>query len=275
MFADLHIHSWYSDGTLSVDEIIKKAKSQNISVISICDHNLIDAYTELENLCSDINNGIRIIKGVEINAVTDGMEYHILAYGFDAHNEKLNELLKYNCGVYSDIAYKLIKNMSADYASISLEEFLKYERNRRNGGWESVDYLKSKGLVSNFSDYFNFVKEYGEPPGKDFLSPPEVIKIIQNAGGSAVLAHIGEYTRHNLELCKKTAVEFAEMGIDGFECYYPAHNTEITEFLVNFCRRHDMMITAGSDEHGEFGDLSERGFYIGAVKTKIERLNTI
>ena len=270
MFADLHIHSWYSDGTFTPEEIVTKAKSQNITLISVCDHNLTDAYSELPGLCGE--NNIKFINGVEINAYMENMDYHILAYGFDMKNNALNDLLQYNRGVYADIANKLIANISKDYSDVSLKEFSKYERNRKNGGWESIDYLKSKGLLANgITDYFDFIKKYGSPPEKSFLSPVEVIKIIKNAGGYAVLAHLGEYTERNITNCEKTAVQFLNMGIDGFECYYPYHTAELTEFLVKFCREHDLIITAGGDEHGDFaaGDKC----FIGTVKIKIEQLN--
>ena len=141
MFADLHIHSWYSDGTLSPEEIVKKAKSQNITLISICDHECVDAYSE-RNIYA--GNDIKIINGVEIIAVMADTEYHILAYGFDIQDKALNDLLLHNRGVLLEKGEKLIEKMSADYAVISTEEFSKYERNRKNGGWESLDYLKSK-----------------------------------------------------------------------------------------------------------------------------------
>ena len=268
MFADLHIHSWYSDGTLSPEEIIEKAKSQNVSLISVCDHNLIDAYVELENLCA-VNN-IKNIIGVEISSLTDDMEYHILAYGFDIQSKALNELLQHSRSVNMDIGNSLIQRISMDYPSVSLEEFSKYERNRRNGGWESIDYLRSKGL----DDYGEFVRKYGSPTDKKFLHPAEVIKIIHDSGGYAVLTHPGGYyTEQNIEICEKIATEFLNIGIDGFECYYPYHTFETTEFFVKFCRDHNLMITAGSDEHGGFGDLSSRGYYIGAIKVEIEQLN--
>jgi len=260
MFVDLHIHSWYSDGTLSPAEIVEKAKAQNISLISICDHNLIDAYKELHD--------IQFINGVEINSVIDDIEYHILAYGFDMRNKALNELLEYNRSIHIDKGIKLIENISVDYPSVTMDEFSNYKRNRKNGGWESIDYLKSKKVFGSVWEYFDLVSKYGEPPDKEFLPPAEIIKIIREAGGYAVIAHIGDYPDY-----KKTAIQFLNMGIDGFECYYPLHTAEIIEFIVEFCRERDLIITAGSDEHGRFSNLDVRGYYIGAVKVKLEQLN--
>ena len=162
---------------------------------------------------------------------------------------------------------KLIEKLSPYYENISTQEFSKYERNRRNGGWESIDYLKSKGIVKNWPDYADLRRKNPVEVNNNFLTPEEVIKIIHNAGGYAVLAHPGYDT---LEICEKTAPQFLDIGIDGFECYYPHHTDEITEFYVKFCREHDLIITAGSDEHGGFNGEED---YIGVIKIKIEQLN--
>jgi len=70
--------------------------------------------------------------------------------------------------------------------------------------------------------------------------------------------------------CVEAAVKFLNLGINGFECYYPAHADQETEFLVKFCKEHDLIITAGSDEHGGFNSSEN---YIGVIKIKTEQLN--
>ncbi|MCL2816351.1 MAG: PHP domain-containing protein [Oscillospiraceae bacterium] len=260
MFADLHIHSWYSDGTLSPEEIVQKAKAQNMTLISVCDHERIDAYPELYNLCDE--NNIKIVTGAEISAVIGDEDCHILAYNFNAQDKALNDLLRHNQSIFLDKGAELIEKMSVDYSNISMEEYSKYERDRRNGGWKSIDYLKSKGIVGSAADYFELVRKYHSPPDEDFLHPSEVIKTIHGAGGYAVLAHPCDNT--------EAADKFLNINIDGFECYYPAHTEQETEFYVKFCRGHDLIITAGGDEHGNFG---EPGVGIGVIKIKTEQLN--
>jgi len=270
MFADLHIHSWFSDGTLSLEEIIENAKSHNITLLSICDHNLIDAYDEIANL-SGIGD-MKIIPGVEITSVLEGMEYHILAYGFDLQNNALNDLLQYNRCIYIDMGINLIKNIAADYPRVSLEEYKKYKRNRKNGGWDSIDYLINKGLVTDWTSYIEFARKYTSPPKNDFLPPKEVINIVHDAGGYAVLAHLCHHVKPDSQDYEKKAIEFFDMGIDGFECHYPSMPSDLTEYLVKFCGEHNLIISAGSDEHGGFIGAPSNEYYIGAVKIRIEQL---
>jgi len=272
MFADLHIHSWYSDGRLSPEELVKKAKAQNVSVLSLCDHETIDAYLRHGDFCAA--EQIRLIMGAEIISVLDGVEYHVLAYGFDMQDKALTELLRYDRGIFAEKGNQLIEKIAADYPNISMEEFSRYERNRKNGGWKSIDYLKSKGIVKNWPDFAAFVRNYSVSLDSDFLPAAEVISIIHGAGGYAVLAHLGEIAGQDLALCEEMAGQFLDIGIDGFECYYTSHTAEITNFLLEFCREHNLMITAGSDEHGGFNNKPGGCDYsIGAVQVNVEQLN--
>ena len=270
MYADLHIHSWFTDGTLSPIEVTEKARNQDITLISICDHNSIDSYTETENLINSCD--VKIIKGVEVTSAMDDMEYHVLAYGFDMQNKALNELFQYNRNVNIDMGTNLIGKIAMDYPSVSLKEFSTYERDRRNGGWDSIDYLRSKGLVTDWQSYSQFVRNYASPLEKDFLHPEEVIKTIHDAEGYAILAHLCHHIEPNTSDHEKKAIRFFNMGIDGFECFYPLNSSELTEYLVGFCHEHDLMITAGSDDHGGFIGAPEDVYHIGAVRVRIEQL---
>ena len=253
MFADMHIHSQYSDGTLNIQEIVKKAKAQNISLISVCDHNTIEAYQKEGDFCA--KSGIKLITGVEIQAVMDDKEHHILAYSFNIENTALPELLEYNRSILNEMGKRLIQNMSKDHKSLSPDEFSKHKRDPKNGGWDGLDYLKSKGLARDWTDYFTYAKQYNITLDRKFKHPADVIKIIHNAKGYAILAHPGEGIAHSIQKCKETALKFLPLGIDGFECYYPSHTNEATEAFLNLCREHDLIVTAGSDDHGGFNNI--------------------
>ena len=159
------------------------------------------------------------------------------------------------------------------YPNISLNDFLSFKRNRKNGGWESIDYLRNKGFVTSWESFLEIASRYGSAPEKDFLSPMEVIKIIHNAGGYAVLAHLCHYEKSDFANYKTKAIQFINMGIDGFECYYPAHTVELTDMLVKLCHNHDLLITAGSDDHGGFVGAPRDEYFMGAVRIKVEQLN--
>ena len=107
---DLHIHTNYSDGNLSPKQVIDKALKNGITLISITDHDTIDAYNdELYNYAKSKN--ITIINGIEISTYVDKIGFHILGYGFDINNkelkEKLIEIRNYRYAYLEDVSCKL------------------------------------------------------------------------------------------------------------------------------------------------------------------------
>lgn len=271
MYADLHIHSHYSDSTLSPEEIVKKARELGIDLLCVSDHNTTAAYNELIPLCKA--NQIKLIRGAEISTTFEGKEFHVLAYDFDFENKEIIDICKQCESVYADIDLELIKKMSVDYKEISITEFNSYNRNQKNGGWKGFDYLKTKKLVNNVPSFFKLVGDYHVQPKSSFPSIEYVINAIHNANGKAVIAHIGESMKNNLLEIEPRLKTLKNMGADGFECYYTTHTEETINFLVDFCQTNNMLITVGNDDHGGFNNRSNVIYEMGAIKVDFSKLN--
>ena len=266
MLTDLHMHSYYSDGTMSPREIVEDAKKRNVQLIAITDHNVLDSYTELKEAAEEF--GIKVIRGVEIDARFEDIVVHILAYNFE-DNENLFNLVHKAKNELLETSIELIKRMENDYENISSEDYEAYDYDKRKGGWKGIHYLFDRGITS---ELFEGVKYYGKYKcGHEYFDYPtveEVVKAVHEANGYVVLAHPCNYYKNNTkeEVLEKLE-KFKSIGIDGVECYYPANSEMMTETCVEFCKNNDMIITVGSDSHGEFGAVSKGiEYYIGAVK---------
>ena len=273
MLADLHMHSYYSDGTMSPREIVEDAKKRNVQLIAITDHNVLDSYTELKEAAEEF--GINVIRGVEIDARFEDIVVHILAYNFQ-DNEKLFNLVHKAKNELLQTSIELIKRMENDYENISSEDYESYDYDRRKGGWKGIHYLFDRGITSEF---FEGVKYYGQYKcGHEYFDYPtveEVIDAVHEANGYVVLAHPCNYYKNNTkeEVLEKLE-KFKSIGIDGVECYYPANSEMMTETCIEFCKNNNMIITVGSDSHGDFGAVSKGiEYYIGAVKKDSSELN--
>lgn len=273
MLADLHMHSYYSDGTMSPREIVEDAKKRNVQLIAITDHNVLDSYTELKEAAEEF--GINVIRGVEIDARFEDIVVHILAYNFD-DNEKLFNLVHKAKNELLETSIELIKRMENDYENISSEDYEAYDYDRRKGGWKGIHYLFDRGITS---ELFEGVKYYGQYKcGHEYFDYPtveEVIDAVHEANGYVVLAHPCNYYKNNTkeEVLEKLE-KFKSIGIDGVECYYPANSEMMTETCIEFCKNNNMIITVGSDSHGDFGAVSKGiEYYIGAVKKDSSELN--
>ena len=273
MLADLHMHSYYSDGTMSPREIVEDAKKRNVQLIAITDHNVLDSYTELKEAAEEF--GIKVIRGVEIDARFEDIVVHILAYNFE-DNEKLFNLVHKAKNELLETSIELIKRMENDYENISSEDYEAYDYDRRKGGWKGIHYLFDRGITS---ELFEGVKYYGQYKcGHEYFDYPtveEVIDAVHEANGYVVLAHPCNYYKNNTkeEVLEKLE-KFKSIGIDGVECYYPANSEMMTETCIEFCKNNNMIITVGSDSHGDFGAVSKGiEYYIGAVKKDSSELN--
>ena len=147
MLTDLHIHSYYSDGTMSPQEIVKDAKSKNVGIISVTDHDVLDSYEEVKR--ESEKEGIIAIRGVEIDSIFEGHLVHLLAYKFNDNDNFFNLVNKAKENLL-ETSIELIRRMEKDYEDISLEDYNSYEYNRRKGGWKGIHYLFDKGITVVF-----------------------------------------------------------------------------------------------------------------------------
>ena len=273
MLTDLHMHSYYSDGTKSPREIVEEAKRRNVGIIAITDHDVLDSYEELKQASEEL--GIKAIRGVEIDTKFEDIVVHILAYNFE-DNEEFFKLINNANRELQETSIELVRRMEKDYDNISSEDYEAYEYDRRRGGWKGINYLLDRGITKEVFEGVKYFIQY--KCGHEYFNYPtveEVVKAIHGANGYAVLAHPCNYYKNRTqeEVIEKLEI-FKNLGVDGVECYYPANSEMMTETCVKFCKENNMIITAGSDSHGEFRTSSNGiEYYIGSVKKDSSELN--
>lgn len=273
MLVDLHIHTFYSDGTMSPQEVVREAKRKNLKIIAITDHNTIESNGVFKEECE--KNDIVGINGIELDCSYGNKVLHVLAYNFQ-HDEQLLKIIDKAKKELLETSIRLIDKMSKDYDNISNEDYEAYEYDRKKGGWKGIHYLLDRGITSGLFEGMKYYKEYNCGHEQfDFPKIEEACTAIKKAGGYAVLAHpCNWFSNLSKDELRGVLRDLRDKGIDGVECYYPANSIEMTETCVEFCKENDMLITAGSDGHGEFAAVSKGvEYYIGATNTKLELLN--
>ncbi len=259
MLVDLHMHSYYSDGSLSPREVVELAKQKGLGFISITDHNTIEAHQEFEEACRDLK--MKYVLGVELDCVFNDRSIHLLAYDFKV-NEEFDKIIKKSRHELDQMGVDLIQLMEKDYPQISLADYESYTYNRRLGGFKGIHYLLDRGITTNLLEGLKIYREYGVHYWNyDFPTVEEAIKQIHYCGGKAVLAHPGKYYRQSpMEEVITDFEQLVASGLDGIECYYPIHSQELTDCCVDFCHKNQLMITVGCDCHGEMS--KKEGEYI-------------
>ena len=267
-FADLHIHSLYSDGSHSPADIVRIARASSVELISICDHNEIRDTLECQPLA--LAAGLKYIPGVEIDAIHNGADIHILCYGADFTDAALLGRIHHARRALDDMSTDLLDRMLKDYPRLSREDYAAFRHDSAKGGWKMLQYLAARGVTPDLKSGFPFYDRYNVTyAAAGFDSAETIIAAIHAAGGKAVLAHPGVvFPTGRLTQFEACVQEAMDLGLDGVECYYVRHSAGITRSCLDICRQRGALITAGSDCHGAFNHNE-----IGQTRTPVEKLN--
>ncbi len=245
-FADLHLHTLFSDGTLTCEELVFQAGKAGLSAIAVVDHDTVDGISSAKE--AGLKNNVEVISGVELTAEHEGMEIHVLGYLLDYSRqpllEKLEFLRKNRVERIYNIADKLKKNMDV---SLNPDTVFVLAKKGTVGRLHVARAMVKDGLAGSVQEAF--YKYIGDKcPGyvSGFkLSPSEAIKLIKDAGGVPILAH--PYSLRRDELIP----EFIKMGLMGLEVYYGEHTQGMINFYLEIVRKYNLLATGGSDFHGE------------------------
>ncbi len=251
MLNDLHIHTTYSDGAFTPDEIIEMAREKGIRYISITDHDTMGAYGNFSTEYEDLT----IITGVEVSTYYRGLELHILSYFHDPYDETLLALLDRFKTDRIERYHKILGNLE------DLDIFLPDEAPPKDsyGRAHIAKLLIEHGYVKNIKEAFNVYLDVDKIAyEKRFkIDTREALKALRDAGGIPVLAHPGEklYNLHFEQLLAELKVH----GLLGLEVYHPSHRKELTNKFYALAKKHKMVISGGSDFHGQ-QDLKKNSF---------------
>ena len=252
MSVDLHIHTKASDGSLSPENVVKKAKKMNYQAISITDHDTVSGLEEAIKTGEKVN--LEVIPGIEFNTKFEGNEVHILGYFIDYYNQDLLKITKKLHDSRVNRVNKIINKLKTMGIKISNDEVFSLSNGGAVGRSHVARILKNKNYVENFSEAFDKYLAIGKEAyfERYRLEPDEAINIIKNSGGIPVLAHPG------LIGDDKIIKEILSMGVVGIEAYYYEHNSNETDKYIKLANDNNLLITGGSDDHGPGNKDGER-----------------
>ena len=261
---DLHIHTTHSDGQLKTTQILQKIENTGISVISFCDHNVVGAYEELSKL--DLSNlKVKIITGIEFDFAYKGKDFHMLGYNFDwkkLNNGKLvnkktekeiveeeRKHLKFLKEICKKYKIKIDENLDIKSSNEKASTVLKYNMMEFEENSQILDEMLGEKREKSFAR--GFVHNPNSPFFIDMTiglsSPKQVADEIHRCGGMVFLAHPFDYKDINH---KEYIQEIYSLGIlDGIECIHTRHTLEQIKYIKEYCNKHNLKISGGSDFH--------------------------
>lgn len=253
---DLHCHSTASDGSYTPCELVKKAEKLNITHFALTDHDTTDGIHEFINTKSSIKK----IPGIEISVEILKGELHIVGLFIDINNKDLKDM-------EAEVKYYRIKRNEKMLAGLSklVKKNIKISDlisnpNSQLGRPHVAKYLLKNNVVTSIQDAFDKYLQNGAPLAfkKQQVSVERAINVIKNAGGLSFVAH--PYTLKLLDdELLSLMQQYKNIGLDGIEAF-SSHNPEDKKNIyVDIAKKTGLLISGGSDFHGENGKVSSLG----------------
>ncbi len=245
---DLHLHTTASDGRLSPAQLVARAKAAGLTTISVTDHDTVAAIADVTAAAAAV--GMRVVTGIEVTAVDQGRDVHMLGYFFDAASASLAAVLEHQRALrvlrVRDIGGRLATlGMAIDVESVLLAAAAR--PGSSVGRPQVARELVRAGYVTSVQDAFDKWLATGKPAfiNRTGPSPATIVDAIHDAGGIASMAHPGVTKRDEL------IGPLAEHGLDAIEVYHSDHAPEDQYYYRLIAERHGLLISGGSDFHGE------------------------
>ena len=262
---DLHMHSTFSDGTLTPTQLVERAKKNNIEVMAITDHDNVDGLKEGRQEAE--KKGITFVNGIEISANFKDKDIHILGYFLNLEDKEFLGWLKKLQKKRHNRTLKILSKLSDLGIDISFSEVEGEVLGNVIGRPHIAKMIIKKGFSATMDEVFDRYLGDGKPAyvpkvGVDMV---EVVKKLKANGAVVILAH-PHLISHPDDTMINIIDSLVKNGLDGLELYYPNIETRKKNKLLKIAKRRDLILTGGSDFHG----LNRANIDIGMGNIPIE-----
>lgn len=250
MRADLHMHTYYSDGGQSPSDAVFCAKRCGVNIISVTDHDNSNGTDEVAALAKKA--GLFAVDGEEFSAYLGDVKIHILGYKMDRNSELYKSFHKKLYDGAIERTFDILKKLNASGVKISYGEVIRERKCSRSPVHATYIAVAGarKGYASSpwdfYGKYLNFGAVAFSCVGRP--SPEETVNFITDCGGVSSLAHPGRITMDK-EGVETLTARLAGFGLSGIEAVYSGHTVKETQYYKELAERYSLLITGGSDTH--------------------------
>jgi 3',5'-nucleoside bisphosphate phosphatase len=259
-FADLHVHTYYSDSTFSPEEVMACANQNALAAIGICDHDSIDGIGP----CQDIGSGldIEVVPGIEMSAEESEAEIHMLGYFIDWQDKGFRNKLKDIQASRIERVHAMLDKLRGHGIDIKPEDVFGLAGKGTVSRLHVAQAMIRTGSVKSFRQVFRDYIGYNGPCYVPYtkLTPKDAISLIRSVGGVPVIAHPNVIDRDEL------IPAFVSYGLMGIEAFHTDHNSKVRKRYEEMAEQYGLIVTGGSDCHG----MGKGKVLMGGVKVPFE-----
>jgi 3',5'-nucleoside bisphosphate phosphatase len=264
-FADLHLHTYFSDGTFSPEELVGHGHRLGFAALALTDHDSVEGCPRMAAACAAA--GIDFIPGTELTAEHNDTEIHLLGYLVNTEDQTLLSKIARFQAVRQNRIREMVARLNGLNVPLEAETVFTLANCKSPGRPHVARALVKAGLVGSLDEAFERFLKKNRPAWvpKAKMSALEAIELIHQAGGVAVMAHPG------LNRTDDVIPVLVEAGLDGIECFHTKHSTVLSERYLEMADKYHLLITGGSDCHG----FSKGKPLIGTVKLPYENVEKL
>lgn len=274
MPADLHIHTTYSDGTSTPEQVVAFAKKGGLTTIAITDHDVVAGIDPAIKKGKEV--GVGIIPGIELTTEDFDTEIHILGYFIDYHSPELLEIITKIQKSREERIIEMCGKLKDLGLDVPAEKVFEIAGHHAAGRPHVAKAMIELGYVSSFREAFGKYIDFHGPAYVSHykLSPADAVKLVISAKGVPVFGHPA------VSNCDQVIPELMKAGLAGIEVYYSGHNSSQTKHYEKLVEKYGLLATGGSDFHGPrsgrevgLGDLSIPDELVEKLKNEHIRRN--
>ncbi len=250
MNADLHCHSYYSDGLLSPSDVMRRAHAHGVELATLSDHDETAGVPEAHDTALEL--GMRFVSGVEVSVTWgDDQTIHVIGLGIDIYNHALSDGLEAVRGGREARALRIGDELAKVGIVGAYDGAMRHARNPALiSRSHFARYIVECGLAKDVKSVFNAWLGRGLPGyiPHQWATLEQCVSWINGAGGVAVVAHPGRYWMEP-KVMESFLGEFKELGGRGIEVLSSSHRPEKVEIFADYARRFGFLASRASDFH--------------------------